>query len=320
MSEEIKRPLVSVFVIAYKHEEFIGQCLDSILAQVVNFDYEIVLGEDCSPDSTRAICEAYAAKYPQINLLPSDRNYGAVGNCVRTLRECKGKYIALCEGDDYWCDNHKLQKQVDFLEANPDFSSCFSLVRVQDDMGWNKPYEYYFTVLDKDEFTIEDFITSGRNIIPTATLMFRNVLPQPFPHFFVNAIMGDIPIQLFVADKGKAKLLPGPLAVYRNHKGGMTKSPEATRKHSDEIFKLFTEFNKFTGYKYNKAFRTRFYVESRFNLVYGSAGLKGSEKWRNYKKWFPRYVKYSEKVNVKEILYYHVLLFAPALLRIAGKK
>lgn len=321
MSERPNNPLVSVFVIAYKHEKFIGRCLDSILAQQVDFDYEIVLGEDFSPDATRAICEQYAAKYPHIiNLLPSDKNYGPIGNGIRTFKACKGKYIAMCEGDDYWCDERKLQKQAGFLEANPDFSIVFSPVKIEDEMGWNESYDFYFPVPDKDVFTIEDFILSGRNIIPTPTIMFRSVLPQPYPSFFTNALMGDIPVQLFASDKGKAKMLREPLAVYRNHGGGMTKKNQSSEKHSDEIYKLFEAFNEFTNYKYNKTFRERLFIEARFNLVYGARDLKGAAKWHNYRKWYPRYRKYTDNTNVKELVYYHVLLFAPWLLRLAGKK
>src|SRR6516164_8232942 len=118
---------VSVFMITYNHGKYISEAIESIVSQKTNFEFELVIGEDCGPDDTRAICEQYAAKYPDIiNLLPSDKNYGPMGNTIRVMYACTGKYVALCEGDDYWTDPYKLQKQVDFLEANPDFSICFA--------------------------------------------------------------------------------------------------------------------------------------------------------------------------------------------------
>src|ERR1043165_6575031 len=100
---------VSVFMITYNHGPCIGQAIESIVTQKVNFDFELVIGEDKSPDNTLEVCLAYKAKYPKIiNLLPSNRNYGMMGNTVRVLEACSGKYIAMCEGDDYWCDPLKL--------------------------------------------------------------------------------------------------------------------------------------------------------------------------------------------------------------------
>ena len=100
--------LVSVFVVTYNQEKYIRQCLDSILMQKVNFDYEIVIGEDSGTDNTLSICEEYARKYPQIRLLPKTSHLGIAGNWKRVLSECQGKYVAMCEGDDYWCDPLKL--------------------------------------------------------------------------------------------------------------------------------------------------------------------------------------------------------------------
>src|SRR5271157_2282730 len=112
--------LVSVFMITYNHEKFVGQAIESIVTQKVNFDFELIIGEDCSTDNTLDICNKYAKQYPDIiKLFPSEKNYGMMGNTVRVLYACTGKYIAMCEGDDYWCDPYKLQKQIDFLEANP---------------------------------------------------------------------------------------------------------------------------------------------------------------------------------------------------------
>ena len=117
---------VSVCIITYNHARFIGQALESALMQKTNFDYEIVIGEDCSTDNTGLICKKYAEMYPdKIRLLQNDKNLGVIENFKRTLYACKGEYVALLEGDDYWTDELKLQKQVDFLESNRDYAIVF---------------------------------------------------------------------------------------------------------------------------------------------------------------------------------------------------
>lgn len=120
------KPLVSIVTITYNHEPWISKAIESVLMQKVSFPIEYIIAEDCSTDGTRKICEQYAQKYPDIiKLLPSDKNYGAVKNEHRAFVAAKGKYIATCEGDDYWTDPLKLQKQVDFLEAHPEYSVTF---------------------------------------------------------------------------------------------------------------------------------------------------------------------------------------------------
>lgn len=119
-------PLLSVVTITYNHAPYIAKCIEGVLMQKVNFPMEFIIADDCSTDETRSICEEYAAKYPGlIRLVFPKSNIGAVMNEQQAFLTAKGKYIATCEGDDYWTDPLKLQKQVDFLEAHPDYSVCF---------------------------------------------------------------------------------------------------------------------------------------------------------------------------------------------------
>lgn len=123
-------PLLSIVTITYNHEPYIAKTIEGVLMQQVNFPIEYIIAEDCSTDDTRKICEEYVAKYPDlINLLPSEHNLGAKENEYRAMKIAKGKYIAFCEGDDYWTDPLKLQKQVDFLESHPDYSVTFHRCR-----------------------------------------------------------------------------------------------------------------------------------------------------------------------------------------------
>lgn len=119
-------PLLSIVTITYNHEPFIAKTIEGVLMQQVNFPIELIIAEDCSTDGTRAICQHYAELYPElIRLITSESNVGAIENERRAFVAAKGKFIACCEGDDYWTDSLKLQKQVDFLEAHPNYSACF---------------------------------------------------------------------------------------------------------------------------------------------------------------------------------------------------
>jgi glycosyltransferase involved in cell wall biosynthesis len=118
---------LSVAMITYNHERFITQALESVLAQRVNFDYEIVVGEDCSTDDTRAIVMYFHRRYPgRIVPLLREKNIGGARNIELTLAACRGQYVAMLEGDDYWTCEDKLQRQVDFLDANPDYAILLS--------------------------------------------------------------------------------------------------------------------------------------------------------------------------------------------------
>ena len=127
---------VSACIITYNHENYIRECLEGAINQIIDYDYEIVISDDKSSDNTLQICLDYASKYPNlIRILPSESNLGMIGNWIKSISNCKGEYIALCEGDDYWTDPLKLQKQVDFLEANPDYSMTFSNFSISDEQG-----------------------------------------------------------------------------------------------------------------------------------------------------------------------------------------
>ena len=119
---------VSVCMITYNHESYIHQAIEGVLTQNTTFPYKLVIGEDYSADGTRKICQEYANLYPdKIDLLPSSSNLGMQRNFSRTLNVCTGKYIALCEGDDYWTDPMKLQKQIDILENENHIGKSFKL-------------------------------------------------------------------------------------------------------------------------------------------------------------------------------------------------
>ena len=122
----VQQPLVTVRTSAYQHESYIKQCIEGVLMQKTTFQVEYIIGEDYSTDSTRNIVFDYAKKYPDlIRVITADYNVGMKANGLRCIKHSRGKYMAMCEGDDYWTDPFKLQKQVDFLEQNPDYVLSF---------------------------------------------------------------------------------------------------------------------------------------------------------------------------------------------------
>ncbi|MBC7892171.1 MAG: glycosyltransferase, partial [Sphingobacteriaceae bacterium] len=125
-------PKVSIYCITYNHGPYIAQALGGFLAQQTNFPFEIVVGDDASLDDTQAVLRDYQARFPEkIRLLLHEKNRGAIHNFIDVYHACQGEYMATCEGDDYWTDPLKLQKQADFLDAHPDFSMVFHNAEVR---------------------------------------------------------------------------------------------------------------------------------------------------------------------------------------------
>ena len=209
---------VSVCMITYNHEMFIEKAIEGVLMQKTNFPVELVIGEDCSTDRTREICLKYKNEYPdRIKLLLREKNLGIMGNFIDTLQSCTGRYIALCEGDDYWTDPYKLQKQADFLDANAGFSICFHSVKV---LKRNRLRRDKIT-RDVPE-TTDIYTLAEGNYIHTPSVMYRRrgeVLKE-----FEKAAglsVGDYVLHMFHARYGKIKKIPDAMAVYRIHEGGV---------------------------------------------------------------------------------------------------
>lgn len=218
MSEQ---PLVSVALITYKQEGYIDECIQSALAQKVDFPMEIVVGDDCSPDSTGAILEGYAQKYPDIvKYKRREKNLGMHRNWEQTIRDCNGKYIALLEGDDYWIDEQKLAKQVKLMEANPDAAMIFTNAEVLNQTSMVADDTYVMPSFDsRSEFSFEELLKS--NPAPTCTVLFRNGLFDKFPEEYYKSPYADWMLNLLNAQHGRILYLKDVTSVYRYHPGGV---------------------------------------------------------------------------------------------------
>lgn len=242
---------VSIFMLTYNQENYITQAMDSILMQETNFNYQLVIGEDYSTDGTRKICEEYANKYPQkVKLLPSlNKNVGLINNYLRTIKACDGKYIAICDGDDYWIDKDKLQKQVDFLEKNPDFyivatnlKRLYSNGKMQEFKNNNyKPY-----------YNFEDLIFD--NLIASVTVLFKNIQKNDkLPNWINKFPYGDWPTYLWtIKNEGKIHFLDDITAVYRTDVGissKIRKDHSKTAKINLEILECIDSDSNFSHKK-----------------------------------------------------------------------
>lgn len=204
--------MVSICVITYNHEKLIEECLRSILNQKTMYPFEVIIGEDGSTDRTREIIENLVLEYPQkITLLPFQGNVGMMPNFMRTLKHCKGRYLAICEGDDYWSDPHKIQQQVDFLEKNPDYSICFTNTAYYNQRTGDRKEIITSTLRTRN---IRDLIR--KNFIATQTVMYRN-RDLKLPFGFENLKVGDWPLHVLYAQYGKLGHLDKVTAVYRIH-------------------------------------------------------------------------------------------------------
>jgi glycosyltransferase involved in cell wall biosynthesis len=216
--------MVSICCTTYNHEQFIAQTVDSFLAQQTDFDFEIVIGDDCSTDGTSAILKLFKEKYPDIiTIITPEKNVGAHQNMIDVVKMCRGKYIALCDGDDYWTNPHKLQKQVNFLEANPEYTICCHHTRVIDQDG----NTLYVAPAPKPLiYTYFDLIAGRQAETKTATVVYRNLaeIHQLFKKpWYTSCHAADKFLKLFATyiTGGKIYVMPEIMSCYRNHVGGV---------------------------------------------------------------------------------------------------
>jgi glycosyltransferase involved in cell wall biosynthesis len=228
---------VSVCMITYNQERYIAQAINSVLEQQTTFSIEIIVGEDCSTDGTRRIVEELAAAHPdRIRLRLAEQNQGGKLNFVGTLGEARGEYVVILEGDDYFTDPHKLQRQVDALDSRPDWAICFHPARCHYEGNLQGPAvtpERW----DRPEATILDLF--DQNFIPTSGAMFRNRLIPSLPDWFMNVEAGDWALHILNAAHGNIGFLPEVMSAYRIHPAG-TWSGRSAERRVVSIFELLT--------------------------------------------------------------------------------
>jgi glycosyltransferase involved in cell wall biosynthesis len=243
------QPLVSVRVLTYNHEKYISRCLEGILMQKVAFPFEVIIGEDCSTDRTREIVFEYEKSHPDIIRVLASETVGSTQNAIRVHQACSGQYLAHCDGDDYWIDPLKLEKQVDYLAAHPECPMCFHDALIIKEGKTGLPG--YFCPADLPEkTTIEDVLTRP-SFIPWASMLARSQVLAGLPKWRTKLVSGDALTRLWCAHHGSLGYINEIMSVYRYHATGMTATvlQDLDRRHQ-ETRCLLLEFDKETGYQY----------------------------------------------------------------------
>lgn len=229
-------PIVSISCITYNHSPYIRECLDGFLMQKTNFPIEILIHDDASTDGTEEIIREYEAKYPDIIKpiyeIENQWQKGRIGSRIFNFPRAQGKYIAICEGDDYWTDPLKLQKQVDFLETNPEYGLVHTGYKTSTGRIFkNKKF-------NKKGYYLEDFLI-GRRTIGTLTILFSRDLYEKTPKLyrFKQFKVGDLPLRIELAKISKVKYINECSAIYR--------ILEESASHSKRIEKVI-DFQKET--------------------------------------------------------------------------
>ena len=273
ISSFVENPLVSIIVITYNQEAYICEALNSILSQQCNFEFEIIIGEDFSTDNTRKICLEYQEKYPEkINLLLQEKNKGVITNYIESIKLCRGRYIAQCAGDDYWCDNLKLQKQIDFLNVNQDYgfvrTAYFGLIDTKGKLTKQAAH----SPAVGNVFDIAKYGT----IASAPTVCFKRELLNhvDFNEFIVRKFsMEDYPMQAIMAKHTKFGFIPDYTAVYRLINGSVSKPVDrgkimyynegyvAVQRYLSELFPGETDFEENTARNFLLHKRLKFAFE-----------------------------------------------------------
>ena len=273
MPESEEKPLVVIRSLVYNHEPYLRDCLEGFVMQQTTFPFVAVVHDDCSTDGSAAILREYAEKYPHIikPVYETENQYSKPGKPLRRIMDeaCGkygAKYYALCEGDDYWTDPHKLQKQVDFLESHPDYTMVCSDAVVRspegdlteeelERIGWPR-------YCKECDIPTEDTITKGGWLIHTASIVYRQGLRNDYPEACRNRLAGgDIQLQIFAALKGKIHYFHEKMVVYRRGSGSASWTNTAMQKQDAGIIKswesdldMYESLNIYSRGKYEKEF------------------------------------------------------------------
>lgn len=298
---------LSVALTTYNHEEYISDSLDSILNQQVDFNYEIVIGEDKSTDNTFAIIKSYAARYPEkIRILERNSNIGYTKNLNDTLRQCKGEYIAIFDGDDIMLPN-KLQKQVEFLNLHPEFVMTGHDVRAFDSKT-NKTIRYISPGRKKSFYTLEDLIKHGSFFANCSKIFRKAALPESDIDENIKFI-ADWYITMQIVKEGKIGYMWEVLSNYRIHPLSIMQTLKGKQDYEDKMV-ILNKLNHIYNYRYNGLFNRQL---AYAYLVYGLDELN-NKKIKSARHKFLQSIKYQFYYSPIQF-YYLFACYCPVFLR-----
>lgn len=296
--------LVSISCITYNHEKYIADAIESFLMQQTNFKYEILIHDDASTDRTAEIIREYEKQYPDlIKPIYQIENQYSKGVSVSQLnhKRANGKYIALCEGDDYWTDPLKLQKQFNYLEEHPDCSLVF---HAADIVNENKSRTGNIAKIAEESKPVkmnEISLKAEPNFIPTASRMYRKVLLDNPPNWYLNASVGDFPSALIIGNSGYFYYMHEMMSAYRIGVKGSWSDRKFNNKYAvqnaiainKECIQILADFNVYSNYQFKKEIDNA-KKERRARIVLFVISSY-------FPKWFVNLVK--KNVDVKQIIY-----------------
>lgn len=276
--------MVSITCAAYNHEDYIADAIESFLMQKTNFAYEILIHDDASTDRTPEIIKEYELKYPDLikPIYQRENQYSKGVKIGRFNRErVKGKYIAVCEGDDYWLDPHKLQKQISYMQNHPECGLCV--------------HAAYKVCPDKIKtglsvrpgkgnkiFTAEEVILGGGGLFATNSMIYPSIYKNR-PKFFENAPVGDYPLAIYLALKGTVYYIDEFMSAYRINVPGSWTTKMASagikeqREHIDKIANMLNEINHYSEFKYSDAIVKKINID-RMNFMLRQGQFKEVKK------------------------------------------
>lgn len=237
-------------MLAYNHEAFIEKAVKSVLSQKTNFQYELLISNDCSTDNTDQIISAILNEHPhasRIRYINHQKNIGMMPNYISALKSCEGMFIATCDGDDYWIDDNKLQMQVDFLEQNAKYNIVYTLNKIC--LGGEKLIENPIKPINNRPANLDDLIEG--NFIPASSVLFRNSIKNiSFPSWIYNSPYGDWPLYMFLTrEGGLIKCLAVQTMVYRKNVGVISKMKQEKTSILESNYYVLSHVIKEEGFK-----------------------------------------------------------------------
>ena len=258
--------MVSILCNVYNHEKYLEECLSSLVNQKTTFKYEILVHDDCSTDTSKSIIENFYKKYPQ-KIVPIYENENQYSKGIKITKsimipKIKGKYFCFCEGDDFWIDEYKLQKQYDFLETHKEYKFC-----VHNSIKVNRDSEKIGEILplkDGGDLICEDFIAGGGNFVATNSIFSYSYLAKNLPSYF-DYLSIDYIWQIYLSSIGKTFCFKNFMSAYRvqvenSWTNRIMNNKENHIQHIEKVIETLKMINKDTNYRYNDAIKQKIII------------------------------------------------------------
>lgn len=299
--------LVSIRCLVYNHEPYLRQCLDGFVMQKTSFPFEAIVHDDASTDGSAAIIREYAEKYPNIikPIFEKENQYSKRDGSLREIVDnaCHGKYYAICEGDDYWIDPNKLQKQVDFLEKNENYLMVCNATKLFSHV--HNEFQGVLRCYDQSkDVEVEDIVLQGGGFVPTCSILYRPILRYNYPDYCSQCHVGDWPMQIMSVLKGQAYYFDDIMSVYRveNNTSWTGRNQNISfekklRNIKSEVDMLYGFMKDYSNYK--QPFKEKI---SRIVISNTPVLLKGRKDYFRYRSVFKKEIESFSKLERKQFL------------------